>query len=293
MQRRTYLATLGSIATGGAAMVGTSAAVDVWRTTSANVSVVTDSKGLIGLTAGEENGEFATTDGGSLSIDISTGNAEGLNVDTRTVIDDIFRIRNQSGNDQVVWIKDPVDDGEELFGDAGPLHFFRGPVSTTNDSGNGVLGARRRVFSQLDPVPGTPDAKQRLTVVGLVPPKANIGTSPGDARLAWINAGHPVTVVKDGEPAISDADRRAVGDATTLGNVFLDPGVVVGEEKGRYFLKPGEEMKIGLAADFSGFDAGREGFELGKVLDEIEIVGRSLADARSLATGETEFNTIP
>ena len=278
-----------------AGAIGSGASVAVWADREANVSVVSDSEGMLRLRPGEESGEFASSEGGSLSVNVSGKNGAGLNADARTVIDDIFRIQNQSGSDQVVWIKDPVDDQEELFGDEGPLHFFRGPVSVTDNSGNGVLGARRRVFSQLDPVPGTPDDKQRLTVVGLVPPKANIGTDPSDGqRQAWINAGHPVTVVKGGEPAISDTDRRAVGDATNIGgNVFQNDGVVVGEEKGRYFLTPGEEMKIGLAADFSGFDEDREGFELGQVLNEIEIVGRSLEDARELATGSTEFNTIP
>lgn len=292
MKRRTYLGILGSVAGVGAATMSTSAAVDIWRTTDAGVSVVSDSDGLIGFSEGEENGAFADVSGGSLSIDISTGQAKGLNADTRTVIDDIFRIRNQSNDAQVIWIKDTLDDQSDLFGDEGPLHFFRGPVSTTNDSGNGVLGARRRIFSQLDPVPGTPDSKQRLTIVGLVPPKANIGTKPGDARLSWINNGHPVTVVKGGTPAISDTDRRAVGDGTDLSNVSFDENVVAGNEKGRFFFTPGEEMKVGLAADFSGFDGTSDDFELGQVLSEIEIVSRSLEDARNLATGNTEFNPI-
>lgn len=291
MKRRKYLAGIGSIAAGGAFAVGTSASVDVWANRDSNVRVATDADGLIGLEPGDENGQFATTDGGALSVDVSTGTGAGVNVDARTVIDDIFRIRNQADDKQVVWIKDVNDDGG-LFGDEGPLHFFRGPVSTTNNSGNGILGARRRVFSQLDPVPGTPGAEQRLTIVGLVPPKANIGTAPGDARLSWINAGHPVTVVDNGTPTISDAQRRAVGDATELSGVFFDGTVVVGEEKGRYVLIPGEEMTVGLAADFSEYDANRRDFELGQVLDEIEIVSRSLEDARQLALGSTEFNPI-
>ena len=295
VKRRTYLAAFGSAAAGAAGAIGSGASVAVWADRDASISIVSDSEGMLRLTSGEENGQFTSSEGGSLSVDVSSENGAGLNTDARTVIDDIFRIQNQSGSDQVVWIKDPVDDQEELFGDEGPLHFFRGPVSVTDDSGNGILGARRRVFSQLDPVPGTPDAEQRLTVVGLVPPKANIGTDPSNGqRKAWINAGHPVTVVKNGEPAISDTDRRAVGDATNIGNnVFQNDGVVVGKEKGRYFLTSGEQMKIGLAADFSGFNEDTERFELGQVLNKIEIVGRSLEDAKKLATGGTEFNTIP
>ncbi len=278
--------------------MGTTASIDVWANRDANVSVVKDSNGLIRLAEGGENGRFASTEDGVLSIDISEGGAgDGISVDSRVVIDDIFRIQNQAGDDQVVWIKDVNDDGG-LFGDEGPLHFFRGPVSLESDKGNGVLGARRRMFSQLDPVPGTPDKKQRLTITGLVPAKAVIGTSPGDSRKGWINTGHPVTVVKDSGPAVSDDVRKKDGFAPEKsgtkksGNVFLDKTVEVGNQQGRYFLTPGEEMKVGLAADFAGFDASTEDFDLGKVLDEIEVVSRSPEDARSLATGDTEFNPI-
>lgn len=69
-----------------------------------------------------------------------------LNIDTRRMVDDISQIQNGSPDNQVVWIKDTLDNQTELFGDEGPLHFFRGPVKTTDNSGNGVPGSRRRVF---------------------------------------------------------------------------------------------------------------------------------------------------
>jgi hypothetical protein len=266
--------------------MGTGASVDVWADRSADVSVTTDADGLIGLTSADaENGRFVNEAGGTIGIDLSAGGSgDGLNPDARTVIDDIFRIRNQAGTDQVVWIKDVQDDGG-LFGDEGPLHFFRGPVQLKK----GALRADRRIFSQLDPVPGTPADEQRLTITGLVPPAANIGTEPSDAqRQAWINAGHPVTV---DATKFSDAERRAPGDAAAeLDGVTNDPDVVVGRSRGRYVLEPGEEMKVGLAGDFSGV-ADDEAFDLGSVLDSIQVVGRSLEDARQLAVGSTEFNT--
>ncbi|MFT4881033.1 MAG: hypothetical protein ACI9HI_001033, partial [Salinirussus sp.] len=174
-----------------------------------------------------------------------------------------------------------------LFGDEGPLHFFRGPVELKR-----LNNSKFRIFSQLDPVPGTPENKQRLTITGLVPPAANIGTDPTNGqRQAWINNGHPVTYLRRIEQ-IDDRTRRQGAVSEFDDNLVVpDKNVVVGEDQGRYFLTPGEEMKVGLAADFAGFDTTAEDFDLG-VLDEIEIVSRSPEDARSLATGDTEFNPI-
>jgi len=297
MRRRTYLATLGAAATGGAFTIGTGAFADVWATRDTDIEVVRDGDGLIGLEPGAENGQFADTDGGSLSVDLSTGNADGVTVDTRTVVDDIFRIRNQTGDNQVIWIKDTTDDQTDLFGDEGPLHFFGGPFELTD----GAQRPDRRVFSQLDPVPGTPADRQRLTFTGLVPPKANIGTTPGDARLAWINAGHPVTTLSGGTAQFSDAQRRQVGAATNLPGVQIDPDIVVGNRQGRFFFTPGEEVRVGVAADFAGFSidendrlVGPDGTDYGTdpLPDTIEIVSRPPGDARELARGSTEFNPI-
>jgi len=269
---------------------------------------VRDTDGLISFsTEGSENSQFATTDGGTLGIDLSrASDAEGVtgfNVGARTTIDDIFRIRNQAGSDQVVWIKDTTDDGTDLLGDEGPLHFFRGPLRITDDSGNGVVGARRRVFSQIAPVPGTPGDEQRLTITGLVPAQANISPDPSNTqRQAWINQGHPVTVVKADGPAITDEFRtNRFNNPTDSNNVFLDRGVVVGNSQGRYFLEPGEEMVVGIDADFRGFSldgdddlVGPDGTSYTDPLpDEIQIVSRGPDDARNLATGDTEFNTVP
>jgi hypothetical protein len=309
MNRRKYLAAVGSIAASGAFAMGTGASIDIWANRDTNVDVVKDTDGLIGLAPGTENGQFADTSGGTLSVGLSTGDGEGVNVGARTTIDDIFRIRNQSGDDQVVWIKDTTDDGSDLLGDEGPLHFFRGPLEITDDSGNGVLGARRRVFSQIDPVPGTPDTQQRLSIVGLVPPQANIGPDPSDTqRQAWINQGHPITLLEGGEPAISDESRtkRSNNPTKDLDKVQLNKGVVVGRSNGRFFLEPGESMTVGLDADFAGYklegdeDAtlvNPENKDLGSaedlLPDQIQIVSRGPEDARALATGETEFNAVP
>ena len=272
MKRRTYLTGLGVAGLGFG--FGTQAAVDIWANREANISVTTDDKGLVGLEAGSENGQFVNQNSsGAISIDLSTGRSAGLNPETRSTIDDIFRIRNQAGDDQVVWIKDTVDDGEDLFGDEGPLHFFRGPVSVRNFNTDA-----RRITSQIDPVPGTPNDVQRLSIVGLVPPIANIGRDAGPTRKAWIESGHPITLL-DRVDEIDQSIRSDEPIANTHG-VDIDPNVVVGKQKGRFFLEPGEEMVVGLDADF------REFGDVTIDLDEIQIVARSEEDAKTLATGE-------
>jgi hypothetical protein len=304
MNRRKYIAALGSVAAGSAFAIGSSASIDIWADRETSIDVVRDTDGLISFsTEGSENSQFATTDGGTLGIDLSRArDAEGVNVGARTTIDDIFRIRNQAGSDQVVWIKDTTDDGTDLLGDEGPLHFFRGPLRITDDSGNGVVGARRRVFSQIAPVPGTPGDEQRLTITGLVPAQANIGPNPtDDQRKAWINEGHPVTDVNNGEPVISDSERTNRDTAAGTLSGVRSNNVVVGNSQGRYFLEPGEEMVVGIDADFRGFSldgdddlVGPDGTSYTDPLpDEIQIVSRGPDDARNLATGDTEFNTVP
>lgn len=273
MKRRTYLAGLGVGSLGFG--LGTQAAVDIWADRDTNISVTTDADGLIGFKQGTENGQFATQgSNGALSIDVSTGRANGLNPKARTTIDDIFRIRNQASDDQVVWIKDITDDGKDLFGDEGPLHFFRGPVEI-----KGFDTSEFRITSQIDPVPGTPNGVQRLSIVGLVPPVANIGRN-ASAQLAWINSGHPVT--RRSKVDEIDQSRRRNRPITAFygDNVQLAGGAQVGTRKGRFFLEPGEEMIVGLDADFRDFDDVTIG------LNEIQIVSRSVDDAITLARGE-------
>jgi hypothetical protein len=280
MNRRKYLAAVGSIAASGAFAMGTGASIDVWANRGTSVDVVKDTDGLIGLEPGTENGRFADTSGGTLSVDLSTDNGEGVNVGARTTIDDILRIRNQSGDDQVVWIKD--SDTEDLLGDDGPLNFFRGPVKLKG----GAQKKKWRLVSAIDPVPGTPGNVQRLSITGLVPPQRIINEAPSApselqerARKGWINKGAPVT----------------------NGNRVLLDGIQVGDSKGRLFLTPGESMTVGLDADFTGYELNNgdlenpNGDDLGSAKDllpnQIQIVSRGLDDAKDLATGNTEFNT--
>jgi hypothetical protein len=264
--------------------MGTGASIDIWANRDTNVDVVRDTDGLIGLAPGTENGQFADTSGGTLSVDLSTdddGAGVGVNVGARTTIDDIFRIRNQSGDNQVVWIKDSKT--EDLLGDDGPVNFFRGPVELED----GAEKKKFRLVSAIDPVPGTPGDVQRLSITGLVPPQNIIEKAGGEARdqapKGWIKPGAPVK-------------------NTETGDVGLDGDLQVGDSKGRLFLTPGESMTVGIDADFRGYELttdgdlkNRDDDNLGSAEEllpnQIQIVSRGLDDAKDLATSNTEFNT--
>jgi hypothetical protein len=283
MRRRKYLAALGSVAAGGAFTVGTGANVDFWANRSTNVDVVTDTEGFVGIVPGDNGLDtgLVNDDDGDLSLDFETGTAgQGFNQGARTTVDDLFRVRNQTGEEQVFWIKD-ADEGGPL-GDAAPVNFFRGPVEATG-------GERYRIVSRIDPVPGTLATKQRLSVTGLVPPidpdrerdaalLSEIGLDPDDPadrdRVAklWIEAGNPVEV--------------AGGRLTFDGDAPVPNRP--GEESGRLVLGPGEEMRVGIDVDYRNTDSNAAPDD---VLDNsIQIVSRPKADAKRLATTDTEFS---
>lgn len=276
VRRRKFIATMGTITAGTAAVTGSVASVDIWADRNADIGLVQDSNGLLGIEAGEENGELVSDDGGAISIDFENLGAEasGFNAEARTTVDDIFRIRNQSGDPQVVWIKDAVEGGP--LGDDGVFNFFRGPVTATG-------GEQFRIVSLVDPVPGTDPEKQRLSITGLVPPDAPDipGLSRDRASKGWIEAGNPVRTDGPGFDGPPDS-------------ITFDPDADVpfsgggGANGGRLLLSSGEEMKVGLEVNGSNNADEVDDTDVG--LDEIQIVGRAPEDAKELAVEATEFS---
>lgn len=270
MKRRTYLAAFGSAAAGMAGAIGSGASVAVWADREADVSVVSDSDGVLGITPGEENGQFVDDSGGAISINFDEMSAEGFNAEARSTVDDLFRIRNQSGDTQVVWIKDAEQGGE--FGDLkGPINFFRGPVKVTSKPGFQVISA-------IEHVPGTDGTEQRLSITGLVPPGGVSVPNVDDEIISkiWIESGGLTgktgATIPEGFSYDPDADVPYSGGS--------------GKNGGRLQLAPGEEMNVGLDVDarkHTGDDT-----EVG--ISEIQVVGRSVEDAKGLATGATEFS---
>jgi len=84
MERRKFLIGMGSLAAGTAAATGTGAFTAMSATRDANIDVVTDSDGLIGLVDTSDGNVVRTTDNGELTIDFTAdGNAGGVNIDSQ------------------------------------------------------------------------------------------------------------------------------------------------------------------------------------------------------------------
>jgi hypothetical protein len=101
MQRRKYLAALGSLAAGGAALTGTGAFTNFRAGRDVTVDVETDENAYLGI---EPVDERASTVNGQLSLnfgDIQNGGG-GLNPNARTGFYDLFRLTNQGQNNIAV-----------------------------------------------------------------------------------------------------------------------------------------------------------------------------------------------
>jgi len=103
MERRKFIATVGSLAAGSAAAVGTGAFTSVTASRDVDVEVADDASAYLRLErAGGANSHYVTDDGngGTLEIQLSSDNAtsdggEGVNLDAVTQIDKLFKIENQ------------------------------------------------------------------------------------------------------------------------------------------------------------------------------------------------------
>ena len=101
MQRRKLLAGMGSLAAGSAAAMGTGAFTETSVDRAVTVQVANDAAGYLGLSDVDSspNSQFVSQDGsnGELAIDVDdSGNGgSGVNLNSHTRIDDLFKITNQ------------------------------------------------------------------------------------------------------------------------------------------------------------------------------------------------------
>ena len=102
MQRRKYLAAIGSLAAGGAAMMGTGAFTSVQAERNVDVAVATDENAYLSLRATGNRAKLDNNNQLKLDLDSSDEGANGLNADARTAFTDIFEIENQGDNDVLV-----------------------------------------------------------------------------------------------------------------------------------------------------------------------------------------------
>jgi hypothetical protein len=103
MQRRKFIAGMGSLAAAGAAGVGTGAFSAMSAGREANINVVSDADGLIGLVPEDEEGVVYTTDNpGELAIDFSgEGGDAGVNVNSRYIAGSFHHTQVGSGANDV------------------------------------------------------------------------------------------------------------------------------------------------------------------------------------------------
>jgi hypothetical protein len=140
MQRRKYLAAIGSLAAGGAAVMGTGAFSSVSTARTVNVRVATDENSYLGL---KPTGDRASQEKGQLKLDFSgssTG-AMGLNPNSRTEFLDVFEIENQGENPAFVAVGTEQSD-VYVSGSGNPLLFdfanLGGFVYAEGPNGNGT-----------------------------------------------------------------------------------------------------------------------------------------------------------
>ncbi|NIB98093.1 DUF1102 domain-containing protein [Halobacterium sp. R2-5] len=114
MQRRKFVAGIGSLAAAGAAGIGTGAFTSVEADRDFTVDVADDANAFLRMVAvpGSGNSDYVKVRDGQLSGDLSGGNdsllGDGVNSGAVTTVDDLFRIENHGTQPVYVWI---LEDG--------------------------------------------------------------------------------------------------------------------------------------------------------------------------------------
>jgi hypothetical protein len=135
MQRRNLLAALAGAA-GTVGAVGSGAFTSVSADRNVRIQVASDANALLSMVPSPgSNGEFADIEDGQLTLQLdgsdSTPSGEGVPDNAVTVIEDIFRIRNQGTQEVFVFI--------EAFG--GDNVTFFGGTTTSKNNGNRIYDA--------------------------------------------------------------------------------------------------------------------------------------------------------
>lgn len=120
MQRRKYLATLGSLAAGGAAVTGTGAFTTVSADRTATARVADDSDALLRLDAlgSNANSAYAEEGNAQIAIDLSTNRGAGVNQGATTTVFDIFTVQNQGTQSVIVYVPNKPLGDQGAFDDS-------------------------------------------------------------------------------------------------------------------------------------------------------------------------------
>ncbi len=124
MQRRKFIASIGSVAAGAAAVTGTGAFTSVTANRDVEVSVADDSEAFLRIrkaTDGQDNvtpnaEEYVTIDNGQVGLDFTStdSGASGLNKGATTIFDNLLRIENQGTQEVIVAYEGLTSNGNDL-----------------------------------------------------------------------------------------------------------------------------------------------------------------------------------
>ena len=126
MQRRKFIAGMGSLAAAGAAGIGTGAFTSVSADRSLSVEVADDSTAYLGFdtdlgSSPDNNYEYSEISDGELDVHFGENDAggEGVNPNSTTHFDDVFSINNQGTEMVEVWFT--LSDGLDEYVDVYPI----------------------------------------------------------------------------------------------------------------------------------------------------------------------------
>ena len=137
MDRRKFIAAMGSLAAGGAAATGTGAFTSVSADRSVSVDVADDSDALLAIEpqATPNGNEYASKTDGTVELDFSETDVGGggLNRNAETTIRDILQVRNQGTQDVIVGVTG-LPEFMSIYTDDGSVAANNNSTSLNQDS---------------------------------------------------------------------------------------------------------------------------------------------------------------
>ncbi|GAB3330109.1 hypothetical protein GCM10027355_36460 [Haloplanus salinarum] len=118
MQRRKFIAGVGSIAAGAAAVTGTGAFTSAEAERSVSMSVANDTNAYVGLKAtnNANANEYVNSNDGTLEISIGNNDeGAGINKEAVTEFAELFEVTNQGTQQVFWWISYDPEDGQKGF----------------------------------------------------------------------------------------------------------------------------------------------------------------------------------
>jgi hypothetical protein len=169
MQRRKFLAGVGSIAAGAAAVTGTGAFTSVSAARSVDVAVEDDASAYLGLdTSGDSNDQYVSgQSSGEISINFdSSGNGgSGVNPNANTVLESVFQIENQGTQEVTVSLSGSGDVSIQGQSSAISAPGSDGvSASLSDDAGDATLGTGDSIDVDFAVNSGTGSLSGTLTI---------------------------------------------------------------------------------------------------------------------------------